>query len=58
MAHSEQKKEAAIEAAKVEERKNYEQTINDRNMLFNEVVKDRLEHKKANVKEIPLFSLK
>ncbi|MEG7335468.1 hypothetical protein [Bacillus sp. 0102A] len=58
MAHSEQKKEAAIEAAKVEERKNYEQTINDRNMFFDEVVKDRLEHKKANVKEIHLFSLK
>ncbi|WP_031536327.1 MULTISPECIES: tyrosine-type recombinase/integrase [unclassified Bacillus (in: firmicutes)] len=45
------KKEAEIEAAKVEERKYYGQTINDRNMLFDEVVKDWLEHKKANVKE-------
>ncbi|MCY8309409.1 hypothetical protein ABEW90_17590 [Bacillus subtilis] len=45
------KKEAAIEAAKVEERKYYGQTINDRNMLFDEVVKDRFEDKKANVKE-------
>lgn len=45
------KKEAEIEAAKVEERKYYGQTINDRNMLFDEVVKDWFEHKKANVKE-------
>ncbi|WP_010676447.1 tyrosine-type recombinase/integrase [Bacillus timonensis] len=44
------KKEAEIEAAKVEERKYYGQTINDRNMLFDEVVEDWLEHKKANVK--------
>lgn len=44
------KKEAEIEAAKVEERKYYGQTINDRNMLFDEVVNDWLDHKKANVK--------
>jgi hypothetical protein len=45
------KKEAEIEAAKVEERIYYGQTLNDRNMLFDEVTKDWLEHKKANVKE-------
>ncbi|PKR83901.1 tyrosine-type recombinase/integrase [Heyndrickxia camelliae] len=51
------KKEAEIEAAKVEERKYYGQTINDRNMLFDEVVKDWLEHKNANVKESTFVQL-
>ncbi|MCR8978656.1 tyrosine-type recombinase/integrase [Brevibacillus laterosporus] len=51
------KKEAEIEAAKVEERKYYGQTINDRNMLFDEAVKDWLEHKKANVKESTFVQL-
>ncbi|MCR8995954.1 hypothetical protein [Brevibacillus laterosporus] len=51
------KKEAEIEAAKVEERKYYGPTINDRNMLFDEVVKDWLEHKKANVKESTFVQL-
>lgn len=45
------KKEAEIEAAKVEERIYYGQTLNDRNMLFEAAAKDWLEHKKANVKE-------
>ncbi|QNK89057.1 site-specific integrase [Sporosarcina sp. resist] len=46
------KKEAGIEAAKVEERIYYGQTLNDRNMLMKEVVGEWLhEHKKANVKE-------
>ncbi|MED4225391.1 site-specific integrase [Neobacillus cucumis] len=45
------KKEAEIEAAKYEERIYYGQTLNDRNMLFDEVTTDWLEHKKANVKE-------
>ncbi|MHA6488626.1 tyrosine-type recombinase/integrase [Bacillus cabrialesii] len=51
------KKEAEIEAAKVEERKYYGQTINDRNMLFDEAVKNWLEYKKANVKESTLIQL-
>lgn len=46
------KKEAEIEAAKVEERIYYGQTLNDRNMLMEEVVDEWLnEHKKSNVKE-------
>ncbi|HZH59609.1 MAG TPA: N-terminal phage integrase SAM-like domain-containing protein [Metabacillus sp.] len=51
------KKEAEIEAAKVEERNYYGQTLNDRNMLFDEVTKDWLEHKKANVKESTFVQL-
>lgn len=45
------KKEAEIEAAKVEERIYYGQTLNDRNMLFGEVIEEWLKHKKKNVKE-------
>ncbi|MDN4609167.1 tyrosine-type recombinase/integrase [Sporosarcina highlanderae] len=46
------KKEAEIEAGKVEERIYYGQTLNDRNMMFDEVVDEWLnEHKKSNVKE-------
>ncbi|WP_440706225.1 tyrosine-type recombinase/integrase [Heyndrickxia oleronia] len=46
------KKEAEIEAGKVEERIYYGQTLVDRNMLFEEVAKEWLyEHKKSNVKE-------
>ena len=46
------KKEAEIEAAKVEERIYYGHTLNDRNMLFEEVAKEWLyEYKKADVKE-------
>lgn len=46
------KKEAEIEAGKVEERIYYGQTLNDRNMLFEEVAKEWLyQYKKANVKE-------
>lgn len=45
------KKEAEIEAAKVEERIYYGQTLNDRKMLFSQVVEEWLEHKKMNVKE-------
>ncbi|KAB2494247.1 tyrosine-type recombinase/integrase [Priestia endophytica] len=51
------KKEAEIEAAKVEERIYYGQALNDRNMLFEEVAKDWLEHKKANVKESTFVQL-
>lgn len=46
------KKEAEIEAGKVEERIYYGQTLNDRNILFEEVAKEWLyEFKKADVKE-------
>ena len=46
------KKEAEIEAGKVEERIYYGQTLNDRNMLFDEIANEWLhEHKKATVKE-------
>ena len=46
------KKEARIEAGKVEERIYYGQALNDRNMLFEEVTNEWLhEHKKATVKE-------
>jgi len=46
------KKEAEIEAGKVEERIYYGQTLNDRNMLFEEVAKEWLyDYKKTNVKE-------
>lgn len=49
------KKEAEIEAAKVEERIYYGQTLNDRNMSFGEVANEWLfVHKKATVKE-PTF---
>lgn len=51
------KKEAEIEASKVEERIYYGQTLNDRNMLFEDVVKDWLEHKKSNVKESTFVQL-
>ncbi|MEC0271895.1 tyrosine-type recombinase/integrase [Peribacillus frigoritolerans] len=46
------KKEAEIEAGKVEERIYYGQALNDRNMLFEEVAKEWLyDYKKSNVKE-------
>lgn len=46
------KKEAEIEASKVEERIYYGQTLNDRNMFMGEVVEEWLnEHKKTSVKE-------
>ncbi|WP_339147679.1 site-specific integrase [Sutcliffiella sp. BMC8] len=46
------KKEAEIEAGKVEERIYYGQALNDRNMLFEDVAKEWLhDHKKPNVKE-------
>lgn len=46
------KKEAEIEAGKVEERIYYGQTLNDRNMMFDEVAYEWLnDYKKANVKE-------
>jgi Phage integrase, N-terminal SAM-like domain len=51
------KKEAEIEAAKVEERIYYGQTLNDRNMLLEDAVKDWIEHKKANVKESTFVQL-
>lgn len=44
------KKEAEIEAAKVEERIYYGQTLNDRNMMFEEVVDSWLAHKKNELK--------
>lgn len=44
------KKEAEIEAAKVEERIYYGQTLNDRNMLFGEVVDQYRNHKKRELK--------
>lgn len=50
-------KEAKIEAAKVEERIYYGQTLNDRNMLFKDAVIDWVEHKKANVKESTFVQL-
>mgnify|MGYP000277028413 CR=1 FL=1 len=52
------KKEAEIEAGKVEERIYYGQTLNDRNMIFDEVVDDWLKsHKKNNVKDTTLVQL-
>lgn len=46
------KKEAEIEAGKVEERIYYGQTLNDRHMSFEEVAKEWLyDHKQANLKE-------
>jgi integrase len=45
------KKEAEIEAGKVEERIYYGQTLNDRNMLFEEVAKQWIEHKSSNLKD-------
>lgn len=45
------KKEAEIEAGKVEERIYYGQTLNDRNMLFEDITKEWIEYKKSNVKE-------
>lgn len=44
------KKEAEIEAGKVEERIYYGQSLNDRNMLFGEVVEEWLKYKKLDVK--------
>lgn len=45
------KKEAEIEAAKVEERIYYGQTLNDRNMRFGEVVDSWAVHKKSELKD-------
>lgn len=46
------KKEAEIEAAKVEERIYYGQTLNDKNMMFKEVSNEWLNgHKKVSVKD-------
>lgn len=45
------KKEAEIAASRAEERMYYGQSLNDRNMLFEDVVKEWLLHKKTNVKE-------
>jgi integrase len=46
------KKEAEVEASKVEERIYYGQALNDRNMLFEEVAHEWLhEHKKTSVKD-------
>lgn len=45
------KKEAEIEAAKVEERIYYGQNLNDRHMLFDEVIDSWLKYKEKNVKE-------
>lgn len=45
------KKEAEIEAGKVEERIYYGQTLNDRNMLFDEVVDSWFAQKKNELKE-------
>lgn len=45
------KKEAEIEANKVEERIYYGQTLNDRNMLFGEVVDEWMENKKRELKD-------
>ncbi|GGF73321.1 site-specific integrase [Paenibacillus albidus] len=45
------RKEAEIEAAKVEERIYYGQTLNDRNMLFSEVVEIWMKHKRSNLKD-------
>ena len=44
------KKEAEIEAGKVEERIYYGQSLNDRNMLFEEVVEEWLKYKKLDMK--------
>lgn len=52
------KKEAEIEAGKVEERIYYGQTLNDRNMLFEEVAKEWFyKHKKPNLKESTFINL-
>lgn len=51
------KKEAEIEAAKVEERIYYGQTLNDRNMLFDEVAEEWLRFKKLDIKENSFESL-
>src|SRR5690606_17093801 len=45
------KKEAEIEAAKVEERIYYGQALNDRNMTFGEVADAWFEHKRAELKD-------
>lgn len=45
------KKEAEIEAGKVEERIYYGQSLNDRNMLFDVVAAEWFLHKKENVKD-------
>ncbi|OME55163.1 tyrosine-type recombinase/integrase [Paenibacillus odorifer] len=44
------KKEAEIEAAKVEERIYYGQTLNDRNMLFGEVIDNWFKYKEIELK--------
>lgn len=44
------KKEAEIEAGKVEERIYYGQALNDRNILFSEVVEEWLKYKKLDMK--------
>ncbi|MGE7020456.1 tyrosine-type recombinase/integrase [Solibacillus cecembensis] len=51
------KKEAEIEAAKVEERIYYGQALNDRNMLFDDVVEEWLRFKKLDVNENSFESL-
>lgn len=45
------KKEAEIEAGKVEERIYYGQTLNDRNMLFEDVVDEWFKHKSKEIKD-------
>lgn len=45
------KKEAEIEARKIEERIYYGQSLNDRNLSFEDVTTEWLQHKKENVKE-------
>lgn len=44
------KKEAEIEAGKVEERIYYGQSLDDRNMLFDEVANEWLKYRKLNIK--------
>ncbi|WLR41329.1 site-specific integrase [Bacillus carboniphilus] len=52
------KKEAEIESSKVEERIYYGQTLNDRNMLFEDVANEWLfKHKKSNVKDSTFVQL-
>ncbi|WP_042352297.1 tyrosine-type recombinase/integrase [Bacillus massiliigorillae] len=52
------KKEAEIEAGRVEERIYYGQALNDRNLLFDKVAKEWLyDYKKSNVKESTFVQL-
>lgn len=51
------KKEAEIEASKVEERIYYGQTLNDRQMLFEEVVDEWYEHKIRELKDSTIEQL-